>query len=81
MYVLSACYVCIASLSAICDCRSGLQQTMIVGLVFTTSYVSNYGLLADHDYRTGFSASCDISFHVPVYILNHFLVLLRVTTG
>jgi hypothetical protein len=69
-----------ASLTAIYDCRSGLQQTMIAGLALVQAD-SSYGLSADHDYRTGFSASCDIAVHVPVYIVNNFLVLLTVTTG
>ena len=53
---------------------------MIEGLVLTTNYDSMYGLSAGHDYRTGFSVSCNISFHGPVYIHNH-LVLLTVILG
>jgi hypothetical protein len=68
------------SLAAIYDCRSGFQQTMIIRLVLTTCYDSRYGLSADYYCRTGFSASCDISFQVPVNIHNHFLDLLRVIT-
>jgi hypothetical protein len=56
-----------------------LQQAMIVELVHKTSYDHRYGLSVGKDYRTCFSASCDISFHDPVYIHYHHLVLLTVT--
>ena len=57
------------------------QWGMILRLVLTTSYDYRYGLSAGHDCRTGFRASRDISFHGPVYIHNHLLVLLTVTPG
>jgi hypothetical protein len=50
-YVLKACYVCMDSLTAIYDCRSGLQQTIIVRLVLTKCYDSRYRLSAGLDYR------------------------------
>jgi hypothetical protein len=58
-----------------------LQQAMIVGLVLTKSCDYRYGISGGPDCRTGFRASCGISFHVPLYIRNHLLVLLTVTPG
>jgi hypothetical protein len=58
-----------------------IQQAVILGLVVTTNYDYRYGLLAGHNCRTGFSASCGVSLHDPVYIRNKVLVLLRVTPG
>jgi hypothetical protein len=49
-----------------------LSYDIILGLVLTTNYDYIYGLSAGHDCRTGFSATCDISFHAPVYIHNNF---------
>jgi hypothetical protein len=56
------------------------QQAVIIGLVHTKSYDYRYVLSAGQDCRIGFSASCDISFHGPVYVHNH-IVLLTINPG
>jgi hypothetical protein len=57
------------------------KPAMIVGLVLTARHDYRYGLSAGHDCRTGFRASCDISFHGPVDIHNNLLVLLPDSPG